>query len=441
MPDFSTSGAMPRSLAEWLARLERLHPTTIDMGLDRVAAVCGRMGLVQQCPVILVGGTNGKGSTCAMLEAIYRSAGYDTGLYTSPHLLRYNERVRVNRKQVSDDDLIRAFEHVEAARDEISLTYFEFGTLAAQWIFCQRAVEVAILEVGLGGRLDATNIFEPTCSVVTSIDIDHVEYLGHDRESIGREKAGIFRGGRPAICADDDAPRSVLEHARTIGADLYLRGRDFGYLRTATDWQFWSTAGKKSGLPLPGMAGEYQLDNAAAVLACVETMHRQLPVGMNAIRTGLLDAAIPGRFQVLAGLPPVILDVAHNPAAARALAEELRRAPASGKTFAVFAVLGDKDIEGIVSALANEVSQWFICGLPAARAASPEQVERVLTRVAGHRPFSTCATVSAGLAAARGAAGENDRILVFGSFYTVSEALKTSEALVAKAGLQSDSRR
>ena len=417
---------MSRSLSEWLDRLERLHPVEIEMGLERVSAVRDRLNLRPAFPVILVGGTNGKGSTCAMLESIYHRAGYNVGLYTSPHLVAYNERVRVGTREAGDEELVEAFERVDSARGDISLTYFEFGTLAAQLIFSGRMVELAILEVGLGGRLDAVNVFEPACSVVVSVDIDHIEYLGGDRESIGREKAGIFRSGVAAVCADESPPASLVAHAQAVGADLHLIGRDFGHARADSGWNFWSSAGKKTGLPLPALNGARQLDNAAAAFECVRILQPLLPVDMGALRNGLIHARCPGRFQVLPGKPEVILDVAHNAAAARTLSENLRQMPCTGRTLAVFAVMRDKQIHEIASALAGQVDRWFVCDLPVARAAPAASVRDVLLQQAASMQVDVFDNVATGFAAAREAARENDRILLFGSFYTVSQALKSS---------------
>ena len=426
--------ATTRSLSDWLDRIERRHPTEIELGLERVGAVRDRLQIDPAFPVILVGGTNGKGSTCAMLEAIYRNAGYSTGLYTSPHLLAYNERVQVSGRAVEDAEVVMAFERIEAARGDVGLTYFEFGTLAAQLVFCERAVDVAILEVGLGGRLDAVNIFEPACSLVVSVGIDHVDYLGSDREKIGFEKAGIFRSGRPAVCADDDPPASLISHAEQIGADLYLIGRDFGHVRSDTAWQFWNCAGKKPALPIPLLRGECQLDNAAAALECVRIMHQQLPVDMGALRNGLLNAQMPARFQVLPTKPLTVLDVAHNAAAADTLSANLRQLPGSGRTLAVFGVLQDKEIEKIVSLLAPQIDAWFVCALRVSRAAPVERIKQAVLRVSDRQSIAVFENVASGLAAAREAAREDDKIIVFGSFYTVSEALKSSEALRTLAG-------
>ncbi|HUU72824.1 MAG TPA: bifunctional tetrahydrofolate synthase/dihydrofolate synthase [Burkholderiales bacterium] len=424
---------MSRTLSAWLDRLERLHPVEIEMGLERVAAVRDRLSLKPDFPCVLVGGTNGKGSTCAVLESIYCRAGYSVGLYTSPHLMKYNERVRVNGCEVGDEELVDAFERVDQARGEISLTYFEFGTLAAQVIFCTREVELAVLEVGLGGRLDAVNAFEPACSVVVSVGVDHIEFLGPDREAIGREKAGIFRGGIPAVCADEDPPASLVAHARAVGADLHLIGRDFGHANADTAWHFWNRAGKKTGLPFPALRGSCQLDNAAAALECVWLLQSRLPVDMGSLRNGLIHAHCPGRFQVLPGKPLVILDVAHNAAAARALSNNIRQMPGSGRTFAVFAVLKDKQIGEITLALSGQVDRWFVCDLPVARAATATTVKDILLQQQAKVPVDVFADVASGLAAAREAAREDDRILLFGSFYTVSQALESSDTLNSQA--------
>ncbi|MGE5169714.1 MAG: bifunctional folylpolyglutamate synthase/dihydrofolate synthase, partial [Rudaea sp.] len=317
-----------RSLAQWLGFIETLHPRSIAMGLTRVAAVARRMGIAIVCPVITVGGTNGKGSTCAMLEAMLRHAGYRTGLYMSPHLERYNERVRIAGDEAGDAALVGAFEGVEKARraasDATPLTYFEFGTLAALSLFADAALDVLILEVGLGGRLDAVNIIDPDAAVVTTVDIDHVDYLGASREDIGREKAGILRAGRPAICGDPDPPRSLVAHAQAIGATLWTIGRDFhAVAEDRAQWRYEGPAGSRYGLPYPALRGRYQLANAATALAALDALRERLPVATSAVREGLVHVALAGRFQVLPGRPVTVLDVAHNPQAARVLADAL----------------------------------------------------------------------------------------------------------------------
>jgi dihydrofolate synthase/folylpolyglutamate synthase len=414
---------LPLSLDEWLARLERLHPSTIDLGLDRVRRAKDALGLAPEFPLIVVGGTNGKGSTCAFLEAILSAAGYKTGLYTSPHLLRYNERVRIAGQQTSDAELVAAFEKVEAARGDISLTYFEFGTLGAMQQFVDASVDVVILEVGLGGRLDAVNVFDAEVAVVTSIDLDHMEYLGDSREQIGFEKAGIYRTGRPAICADPNPPISLLRHAQDIGADLRCVERDFSATRAEGQWTYRGAETNWPALPLPTMTGSYQLRNAAAALAALGAVRKRLPVSEAAIRQGLLAVQVPGRFQRIAQAPEVILDVAHNPEAARALAATLREQPVNGRTLAVVGMLADKDSAGVFAALHGTVDAWWACTPDSPRALDAVSLAAVLREHAGSAPISVQADVKRALAEARSAAREGDRILVFGSFYTVAAVL------------------
>lgn len=412
----------PQTLAGWLSYLERLHPSAIDLGLDRVAAVRGRLGLAPGFPVIAVAGTNGKGSVCAMLESVLSCAGYRTGLYSSPHLLRYNERVRIARSQATDAELVGAFARVERARADTSLTYFEFGTLAAVDLFIRADVDVAILEVGMGGRLDAVNVFDADCSVVTTIGLDHMDYLGPDRESIGAEKAGIFRANRPAICGDPDPPATLLARADAIGARLGLIDRDYGFRLEPGQWQFWSAAGRRSALPYPALRASAQVANAATALAALEQVGQALPIDMGAIRRGLLEVELPGRFQVLPGRPLVILDVAHNPQAARVLAQSLRAIPKAGRDLAVFAMLSDKDIEGVVAELRPEIDEWFVSGLPGPRGADVRRIRQALA--AAEVPVTQCETVQAAYQQAVRHAGQNDRILVFGSFLTVAAVLQ-----------------
>jgi dihydrofolate synthase/folylpolyglutamate synthase len=419
----SESVSALRSLGDWLAYLERIHPSAIAMGLERVGTVRERLGLQLRCPVIAVGGTNGKGSVCAMLESIFACAGYRTGLYTSPHLLRYNERVRIARREATDAALVASFSRIESARGEQLLTYFEFGTLAAVDILAREQVDIAILEVGLGGRLDAVNAFDADCAVLTSIDLDHMEYLGNDRESIAREKAGIFRQGRPAICGDANPPGTLLEAARSIGARLDLAGRDYGYTAAEGQWQCWTPAGRRTSLPYPALRGSYQLGNAATALAALDAIRERLPVDMGGIRRGLLEVDLPGRFQLLPGRPITILDVGHNPHAARGLAESLRALPA-GRTIAVFAMLKDKDIEGVAEAIRHCVDEWFIAGLEIARGADVSRIHRALDAVGVREPVTECETPAAAWEQAAGSATRDDKILVFGSFYTVSAVLQ-----------------
>jgi dihydrofolate synthase/folylpolyglutamate synthase len=411
-------------LASWLSYLERLHPATIELGLERVARVRDRLALAPLFPVITVGGTNGKGSTCAMLESILKSAGYRVGCYASPHLLRYNERVRIGGVEVADGALVAAFERVEQARGDISLTYFEFGTLAAVLLFQDARLDVAVLEVGLGGRLDAVNAFEPDCAVVVSIGLDHTDYLGPTVSHIGYEKAGIFRARKPAVIAETEPPATLLDHAYKIGADVYLIDRDFGYVAGEQQWQFWDWRGKREGLPLPALRGRYQLANASAALAALDSLRDRLPVDMGAVRRGLVEVDLPGRFQVIPGRPAIILDVAHNPHAALRLAENLGRMQPRGRRLAVFAMLKDKDIEGVVAAVCAQVDEWLIAPLPGVRGADLARMQAALRAASVTAPVQSFASVGEGLAHARERAGADDKILVFGSFYTVADALR-----------------
>jgi dihydrofolate synthase / folylpolyglutamate synthase len=420
----------PRDLAGWLAYIEQQHPQAIALGLERVERVRAAMGLVPAVPVITVAGTNGKGSTCAMLEAILAAAGYRVGLYTSPHLLRYNERVRVAGREAEDAALVAAFARVEAARTDTGgatpLTYFEFGTLAAVDLFLRSSVDVLVLEVGLGGRLDAVNAFDTNCAIVTSVGLDHMDYLGTTREAIGYEKAGVLRAGMPAVLADPDPPASVQAHAHAIGARLLCIGNEFGYGNEQGQWSFWGAEGRKSGLPYPGLHGAIQLQNASAALAALEALHECLPVSLRHLREGLAAAELPGRFQLLPGRPALVLDVAHNPQAAAVLAQNLSDlGPCSG-TAAVFGMLRDKDIAGVASALAKHVDRWFICTLPPPRGASASELAQVL-RQAGVRALREFEHPAQAYCAAYGSAGENDRIIVFGSFYTVAGVIAARE--------------
>ena len=417
-----------RTLGDWLDYLESLHPKTIELGLDRVRAVKDRLGLDPTFPLIMVGGTNGKGSTCAMLDSILSAAGYRVGLYTSPHLLHYNERVRVDRAPVNDAALCASFEAVEAARHDTALTYFEFGTLAAIWLFIQRRVDVAVLEVGLGGRLDAVNVFDADVSVVTSVDIDHVDYLGPTRETIGFEKAGIYRAGRAAVCADADPPESLLRHARAIGADLRLIGADFGFEAQSAQWRFWSRDKAREALPYPALLGDYQMANAAAALAALEALADRLHVSQADVRRGLHEVVLPGRFQVLPGRPTVVLDVAHNPHAARALAANLMRQPCNGRTLAVLGMLNDKDIAGVIRELIGRIDHWFVGGLPPPRGATAQALQVHLTEAGATGVVTPCEDVASAYRAACLAAAQDDRILVFGSFYTVAAVLAATQS-------------
>jgi dihydrofolate synthase / folylpolyglutamate synthase len=423
----------PRTLQQWLEHIERLHPQAIALGLDRVHEVRRALGLEPAFPILTVGGTNGKGSACAMLEAILHCAGYRVGCYTSPHLLRYNERVRVARAEAADHELARAFAAVEAARGATQLTYFEFGTLAAMWLFRERRVEIGVLEVGLGGRLDAVNAFDADCALVTTVDIDHVDFLGGDREAIGGEKAGIFRGGRPAICADASPPASLTRHAADVGARLLTIGRDFGATPQGTQWQYWGPAGKRGALPFPALRGSGQLANAAAAITALECLRERAPVAVNDVRAGLLQAENPGRFQVMPGRPAVILDVAHNPQAARALAASLVAMGGNGRTLAVFAMLKDKDIAGVIAAVKPQVTHWYFAGLDGPRGAGAAQLAEAF-QAASVAAATACADVAAAYTQACDIAAQNDKIVVFGSFFTVAAVMRLRETRRARPG-------
>jgi len=414
-------------LTDWLDFLERLHPKSMEFGLERIAEVRARLGLVPDFAIITVGGTNGKGSTCAFLESFLRYAGYRVGRYTSPHLLRYNERVLLNGREASDAELVRAFERVEAARAAVSLTYFEFGTLAAVLLFAEAGVDAAVLEVGLGGRLDAVNLFDADCAVLVSVGLDHMEYLGGTREAIGLEKAGIFRSGRPAIIADPDPPASVFAQARRVGAEAFLVDRDFGALPRQQDWTFWSLNGRRAGLPWPSLRGAFQLGNASAALMALETLRERLPVDMGAIRRGLVEVEMPGRVQVLPGRPVVVLDVAHNPHAAQRLCETLVRIPGA-RSLAVFAMLSDKDIAGVAQVFAHQVDCWFIAPLPGPRGVTLTRMHAALREAGVRAPVIACENVAAALRKAREEAQPDDKIAVFGSFLTVAAALASTHS-------------
>jgi dihydrofolate synthase/folylpolyglutamate synthase len=414
---------MPTTLADWLTHLESLHPKTIALGLDRVAQVKQRLNLHSDFPVIVVGGTNGKGSVCAMLESILYAAGYRVGCYTSPHLLHYNERVRVAKQPVSDAELCASFEQIEQMRGDVPLTYFEFGTLAAMQCFIAHKVEVAILEVGLGGRLDAVNVFDNDCAVVTSVDIDHVDYLGDTREKIGFEKAGIFRAGKVAICADPKVPDSLRDHAQAIGAELWCIGADFGCTPHQGQWDYRSKVGARNALPHPALRGAFQLNNASAVLAVLDVLQARLPVSMAAVRRGLTEVELTARFQFVPGKPQLILDVAHNPHAARTLARNLADLPPA-KHFAIFAMLKDKDMAGVAQLLDPHIDTWVVAGIDAPRGASGEELVQVLKDVAVHGEIVCLGNVAEAVRFAYKAAGENDRIAAFGSFYTVAAVMQ-----------------
>ena len=414
-----------KTLADWLAHAEQQHPKTIELGLERVRAVAVRLGLSFDCPVITVAGTNGKGSTCAMLESILRHAGYRTAVFTSPHLVRFEERLRVGGEAIEAAALLPHFEAVEAARAEIPLTYFELTTLAILHCMAAGRPDVAILEVGLGGRLDAVNIVDADCAVITSIDLDHMDYLGPDRESIGFEKAGILRAGRPAIVSDPVPPQSVIDHAREIGADLWRFGHDFNVSGDKQQWG-WSGRGRRySGLAYPALRGANQLLNAAGALAALEALRQRLPINAQAVRTGLAMVELPGRFQIVPGEPTLVLDVAHNALAVAALAENLDAMGFYPTTHAVFGVMADKDLAPMLARIGPLIDRWYFTDLPTPRGAKASDLlaqwsaQNTRKDTAG----SLHADPMSALQAAIDAADPADRIVVFGSFFTVGGVL------------------
>jgi dihydrofolate synthase/folylpolyglutamate synthase len=412
-------------LSEWLAHCERLHPKSIDMGLERVQEVVQRLQLRFEAPVVTVAGTNGKGSTCALLEAIALQAGWRTGVYTSPHLVHFEERCRIAGEIVQADALVPHFARVEAAREGVTLTYFEFTTLAILSLMAASQLDVAILEVGLGGRLDAVNAIDTDCAIITSIDLDHMEYLGPDRESIGREKAGILREGKPAIVSDPMPPHSVIQYATAIGAELWLLGRDFNFSGDKQQWA-WAGRGRRySGLAYPALRGANQLLNASGVLAAFEALRPRLPVTAQAIRNGLAMVDLPGRFQIVPGQPTLVLDVAHNPHAVAALTANLDAMGFYPTTHAVFGAMADKDLAPMFAKIGPLVDRWYFTDLPTPRAASASELQKKWQALPGRRELatSTHADPRDALRAAVAAAEPVDRILVFGSFYTVGGVL------------------
>jgi dihydrofolate synthase/folylpolyglutamate synthase len=418
---------LPTNLPDWLATLEARHAEIeINLGLDRVRAVKDKLGLRFDCPVIMVAGTNGKGSTCAMLESVLLRAGYKVGLYSKPHFLDFNERARLVGELASDEALVASFNAVEAVRGDVPLTYFEFTTLAIMHLLAGAGLDVVILEVGLGGRLDAVNVIDADVAIVTSIDIDHTDYLGSTREQIGFEKAGIFRPGKVAICSDPVPPASLIAHAEAIGADLWLLGRDFNYAGDKQQWNYGGRGQRRNSLAYPSLRGANQLLNASAALAALEALKLELPVGAQEVRTGLVTVELPGRFQVVPGRPSVILDVAHNPHAAAALGQNLGNMGFHPYTYAVFGIMQDKDIDGVIQAMGEQVDHWCLCGLPSARAADPAELAAKIRQVqAGQSdPDQRSAIIfpdpAQAFANAISRAAENDRIVVFGSFLTVA---------------------
>ena len=412
-----------RTLAEWLQLHESVHPKSIDLDLARVGEVASTLGLLPvPYPVITVGGTNGKGSTVAHLVALFSALGMRTGAFTSPHLLRYNERIRIDAAEASDAELIAAFERIEAARATTTLTFFEFNTLAALITFAARNVEAAVLEVGLGGRLDATNLIDADVAVLASVGMDHRDYLGDDLESIGREKAGIFRAGRPAVLGSSDMPASVFAAIASSGARALIAGRDFSWKIDGERWSY-QGRGHYANLPRSALSGAIQYGNAATAIAALEALALPRKLNRELIAGALAQVRLRGRLQILPGAVEWILDVAHNEPAARVLAQHLKERPMSGRTFAVASILRDKDVAGIGRALGAQIDCWILCTLGGARGSSASELA---TRLApGMRARLELAdSIAAGCARARAQARPGDRVLVFGSFPAVGSALQ-----------------
>jgi dihydrofolate synthase/folylpolyglutamate synthase len=426
--------ARPQTLSDWLDYQQRVHPRAIELGLERVREVWRRLGAPAPAPVaITVGGTNGKGSTVAFLEAMLAADGRRVGAYTSPHLLHYNERVRVAGRDADDAALVEAFERIEAARGATPLTYFEYGTLAALWIFSRSALDVAVLEVGLGGRLDAVNLVDADVAIVTTVDLDHQDWLGDNRDAIGREKAGIFRAGRAAIVGEPDPPRGLLDAARHVGADLRIAGRDFRAEPQAGGWRWTGRDAEGADvalhLPLPALDAPCQVANAAAAIAALQALRARLGWNLHALAAGVAQARVAARLQRFGRDPELVVDVAHNPQAARALAAWLRARPHRGRTLAAFGALGDKDVRGIAQALAGAIDAWFLAGLErdSPRGLDAAALEEAFAGAQVPGPRSPHANVDAALQAAFAHARPGDRVLAFGSFFVAAAALAFAE--------------
>ncbi|MCK5918488.1 MAG: bifunctional tetrahydrofolate synthase/dihydrofolate synthase [Cocleimonas sp.] len=439
---------MSRTLSEWLDWQETLHLSSIDLGLDRVRIVAAKLDLLTlSFPIISIAGTNGKGSSTAMLQSIYQQAGYKTGVYTSPHLLRYNERIAIDGTPASDTAICKAFEQINQARGKTSLTYFEFGTLAAAVLFAQKNIDIAIFEVGLGGRLDAVNLWNADIALITSIAIDHESWLGNNREDIAIEKAGIMRRGKPVICGDKYPPTTIASEAKRIGAQLIQRDIAFSLSRDSSpnnteQWQWHDLQANVSlTLPLPSLAGEFQLDNAASVIVVITQLQARLPVTMLAIERGLVTTVLAGRLQIIATSPEILVDVAHNPQAAQQLALYLRSHTHSGKNIALFSVLKDKDLEGIISPLKDIIDQWAIISIDSDRGQSAENIKFALKKLGINNTTIVNNNFKKAVQDIKNALKYEDRVVAFGSFLLVSGVLETYYPLInlKSVGLTTDS--
>jgi len=416
---------MKKTLDDWLHWQETLHPTEIELGLDRIRQVAERLDLLSPSfPIITVAGTNGKGSSVAFLEAMLLAEGYTTGSYTSPHLIHYNERIKLTGINASDAQIINAFEEIDKARKDVSLSYFEFGTLAAMLIFTQQAVDVAILEVGLGGRLDASNLWDTSLAIITSIAIDHESWLGNDRELIGKEKSGIMRANTPVICGDPTPPDSIKKTAQKTKATLQQINRDFSYQQHADKTWLWENNKRQYQLPLPALKGEFQLNNAATVIAGLTSISTRLPVSIDSIKEGLKKATIIGRLQLISSSPDWLIDVAHNPHSALALAKYLDEQPTAGKTFALFSMLKDKDIQQVLSIMDRHIDEWHVVGLEGSRGLSTTELTLLMkaahidSEIIPHKCFSDAVHFL------KKDSKNKDKVVVFGSFLVVSNVIE-----------------
>jgi dihydrofolate synthase/folylpolyglutamate synthase len=422
---------MKKTLAEWLSWQETLHLSEIDLGLARIREVAKKLDLLSPAfPIITVAGTNGKGSTVALFESIFKKNGYKIGSYTSPHLIDYNERIKLDCANASDDLIIEAFEEIDKARDAIdpiSLTYFEFGTLAAMLIFTKQKVDVAILEVGLGGRLDASILWDTSLAIITNIGIDHVDWLGDDRETIAIEKAGIMRENIPAICGDINPPNNIAKEAKRIGARLYQINTDFSYSKNDSKSWSWKGFNEEYSLPIPALSGEFQLNNAATVIAGLKAIHISLPVEQKSIKQGLKSVSLLGRLQKISSNPEWLVDVAHNPHAAKELAKHLRHNPITGKNIALFSMLKDKDIRQVISIMDHQIDEWHIVELEGSRSTKLSELNKLLVeliieqnpnkRVISHQSFLEA------IKSIKTSHNLKDRVVAFGSFLVVSEVV------------------
>ncbi len=414
-----------RTLTQWLSYQKRLHHSAIDLGLERITRVWKNLwGKAFNCPIIVVGGTNGKGSTIHYLRMVYQEAGYVTGAYTSPHILRYNERIVINNREVSDEQLIDTFETIERARSDIPLTYFEYGTLAALWLFIRSKPDIILLEIGMGGRLDAVNILAHDLAIITNVSPDHMEWLGQDVDSIAYEKARIARKGKPLIYAEHNVPKNIEDYCAKIGAQLVINGRDYRLTESAGGKLQWDHAtGKIDEIPLPGISGQHQIHNMAAALYVFCYFQDTLPVDDRAIREALSKTRLAGRFEAIAHEPEIIVDVAHNIAAIRDFVENVRLTNNAGRKTAIFAIQNTRDCRPIIGECSGIFDKWYVCPLQEASGYTSRELCRILHDIVPDVQIEERASISAALVQATDEADPNDAIFVFGSFYTVSEVM------------------